>query len=437
MEIEVHKFGGASLANPDGVRRMGAIVQQLYKGKKLLLVVSAMGKTTNALEHALSVALKHGDISEALRPIETLHNEMLSKLELEPEATRNVARLLNDLGVLLSNLSTADYDELYDQVIANGELLSSLIFAAHLAQMGLEVEWVDVRAILRTNSAHRSAIIDSSISSPLVQAKFANSPNKIFVTQGFIASDAVGATTTLGREGSDYSAALLGCFLSARSVSIWKDVPGLFSADPKQFPNAQPIAAIDYREVIEMSYNGAKVIHEKALKPLQNANIPLYVRTFLAPNEAGTCINNWQEAERRNWETVPLIAVQEQQVLLTVSPRDLSFAIQDYASRVFELVRTHHLTVRLIQNSAVRFSLSMDYDAVHFPHLLAALHEQFYTSYNLDVLLLSIRHIPARWREILTQFNNYLLLQETRSTAQYLILRNVWEEELAPLLKTM
>lgn len=437
MEIEVHKFGGASLANPDAVKRMAAIVQQLFRGKKLLIVVSAMGKTTNALEHALSVALEHGNIDEALLNIETLHNEMLKKLELKQESARNVARLLNDLGVLLSNLPASNYDKLYDQVIAHGELLSSLIFAAYLAQIGLEVEWVDVRSILRTNSAHRSAIINSSISSPLVQERFANSTNKIFVTQGFIASDAVGATTTLGREGSDYSAALLGCFLSAQSVSIWKDVSGLFSADPKQFPQAQPIAAIDYREVIEMSYNGAKVIHEKALKPLQNANIPLYVRTFLTPDEKGTCISNWEEEKRRNWNTLPLIAVQEKQVLLTVSPRDLSFAIQDYASRVFELVRTHHLIVRLIQNSAVRFSLSMDYDAVHFPHLLAALHEQFYTSYNLDVLLLSIRHIPARWREILTQFNNYLLLQETRSTAQYLILRNVWEEELAPLLKAM
>lgn len=437
MEIEVHKFGGASLANPDGVRRMGAIVQQLYKGKKLLLVVSAMGKTTNALENALSVALEHGNIAEALLPIEQLHSQTIEELGIGDVECANITRLLHDLRILLYNLPTAEYDELYDQIIAHGELLSSLIFAAHLTQKGFDVEWVDIRSILRTNSIHRGAIIDSAISAPLVQARFKNSSHTIYVTQGFIASDSIGATTTLGREGSDYSAALLGCFLSAACVTIWKDVPGLFSADPKQFPNAQPIAAIDYREVIEMSYNGAKVIHEKALKPLQNANIPLYVRTFLAPNEAGTCINNWQEAERRNWETIPLIAVQERQVLLTVSPRDLSFAIQDYASRVFELVRTHHLTVRLIQNSAVRFSLSMDYDAVHFPHLLAALHEQFYTSYNLDVLLLSIRHIPARWREILTQFNNYLLLQETRSTAQYLILRNVWEEELAPLLKAM
>ena len=436
MEIEVHKFGGASLANPDAVKRMAAIVQQLFRGKKLLIVVSAMGKTTNALEHALSVALEHGNIDEALLNIETLHNEMLKKLELKQESARNVARLLNDLGVLLSNLPASNYDKLYDQVIAHGELLSSLIFAAYLAQIGLEVEWVDVRSILRTNSAHRSAIINSSISSPLVQERFANSTNKIFVTQGFIASDAVGATTTLGREGSDYSAALLGCFLSAQSVSIWKDVSGLFSADPKQFPQAQPIAAIDYREVIEMSYNGAKVIHEKALKPLQNANIPLYVRTFLTPDEKGTCISNWAEEKRRNWNTLPLIAVQEKQVLLTVSPRDLSFAIQDYASRVFELVRTHHLIVRLIQNSAVRFSLSMDYDAIHFPDLLASLHEQFYTSYNLDVLLLSIRHIPPQWRDALTQFHDYLLLQETRNTSQYLVRRDVWEMQLYPLLKS-
>jgi len=436
MPIEVHKFGGASLANTAGIKRMGALLEKLYTDQQLLIVVSAMGKTTNALERALAVARERGNIDEALLPIKQLHSQTIEELGIGDVECANITRLLHDLRILLYNLPTAEYDELYDQIIAHGELLSSLIFAAHLTQRGFNVEWVDVRSILRTNSMHRGAIIDSAISAPLVQARFKNSSRTIYVTQGFIASDSVGATTTLGREGSDYSAALLGCFLSAQCVTIWKDVLGLFNADPKQFPQAQPIAAIDYREVIEMSYNGAKVIHEKALKPLQNANIPLYVRTFLMPDEKGTCISNWEEAKRRNWYTLPLIAVQEKQVLLTVSPRDLSFAIQDYASRVFELVRTHHLIVRLIQNSAVRFSLSMDYDAIHFPDLLASLHEQFYTSYNLDVLLLSIRHIPPQWRDALTQFHDYLLLQETRNTSQYLVRRDVWEMQLYPLLKS-
>jgi len=434
MAIEVHKFGGASLANTAGMQRMGRLLQNLYTGTPLLVVVSAMGKTTNALEHALSVALAHGDVNEALRPIETLHQNTMAELGIAGEASASITRLLRDLRILLTNLPTTEYDALYDQIIAHGELLSSLLFATHLSQLGLSVEWVDVRTILRTNSTHRSAIIDGSLSAPLVQTKFRGATNRVYVTQGFIASDTLGATTTLGREGSDYSAALLGCFLAAERVTIWKDVPGLFNADPKQFPQARPIAAIDYREVIEMAYNGAKVIHEKALKPLQNANIPLYVRTFLSPDAAGTCISNWSEEARRNWFSLPLIAVQERQVLLTVSPRDLSFAIQDYASGVFELVRTHRMLVRLIQNSAVRLSMSLDYDPVHFPALLASLQDQFYVSYNLDVLLLSIRHTPAEWRRALAQFQNYLLVQETRSTVQYLVRRDVWEGELYPLL---
>lgn len=436
MAIEIHKFGGASLANPAAIKRMGALLQQLYINQQLVIVVSAMGKTTNALEYALSTALKHGDLEEALLPIETLHQETVDALELPESERAQIMLMLNDLRTLLYNLPTAEYDALYDQIIANGELLSSLIFAAYLLKIGLAVEWVDIRSVLRTNSNHRCAVIDSALSPPLVQAKFNNARTNICVTQGFIASDTLGATTTLGREGSDYSAAVLGCYLMAKSVTIWKDVPSLFNADPKQFVQAHPIYDIDYREVIEMSYNGAKVIHEKALKPLQNANIPLYVRTFLAPNERGTCISNWDDERRRTWNPIPLVAVQEKQVLLTVSPHDLSFTIQDYASRVFELIRTHRLIVRLIQNSAVRFSLSMDYDPVHFPALLTALHEQFYTSYNLDVLLLSIRHIPSQWRRILMQFTDYLLLQETRNTSQYLVRREVWEQQLYPLLQS-
>ena len=418
--MEVYKFGGASLATPAGMERMGALVARYEGTRPLVVVVSAIGKTTNALEHALEVGLGGGDVAAAFAPIEAAHRGMIEGLALREEFAQPVFRLLSDLRLLLEHLPAQDYDTLYDQVISQGELLSSLLFSALLAQRGVSAEWVDVRGVLRTRAGHRGAVIDATLSAPLVQAKF-HSGGRIYVTQGFIASDSMGATTTLGREGSDYSAALIGCFLGALRVTIWKDVEGLFNADPKHFPTAQLIGSIDYREVI----------HEKALKPLQNANIPLYVRSFLTEG-AGTEIRNFASEEVS--QELPLIAVQEEQVLLTVSPRDLSFALQDYASRIFELVRLHHTTVRLVQNSAVRLSLSMDYDSVHFPALLESLQEQFYTSYNLGVVLVSIRHVPAGWRRGWEEFSEYLLLQQTRTTVQYLLLRSVWEERFSSLV---
>ena len=434
--MEVHKFGGASLSDATGVRRMGQLVAEHCPHEGTWIVVSAMGKTTNALEKALEVALTHGDLAAAFAPIENLHHTCVTELNLSSEHVAKIDGLLADLQLLLEHLPpTADYDTLYDQVIAHGELLSSLIFAAHLQSLGISTLWVDVRTILRTNSRHRRAIIDPLLSRPLVQTQQTSSNNQLIVTQGFIASDSVGATTTLGREGSDYSAALLGCFLGASSVSIWKDVAGLYNADPKQFADAEAIDEIDYREVIEIAYNGAKVIHEKALKPLQNANIPLRVRSFVNPTSHGTLISNWQEEDARKKNAqLPLVAIQEHQVLLTVSPHDLSFALQDYASQIFEWVCLHGMIVRLVQNSAVRLSLSLDYDSVHFPQLLAVLKQQFQVSYNLDVVLLSIRHIPNSWREELNAFPGYLLTQQTRSTSQYLLLRPEWESQLYPLL---
>lgn len=435
MEIAVHKFGGASLANADGICRMAEILQKYCMECPVLVVVSAMGKTTNALENLLEKALQNGNITEALAPILALHTSTTIALGLSQEVQARIEHLLDDLKILVTNLPNEDYDKLYDQIVSYGELLSSLIFVGYLQKLGLAVEWLDVRSVLRTGSTHRGAVIDFQLSAPLVTAKFEALRGKIVVTQGFIASDTLGATTTLGREGSDYSAALLGCFLGARSVTIWKDVAGLLNADPKQFAIAEQIEAIDYREVIEMSYNGAKVIHEKALKPLQNANIPLLVRSFLTPEQSPTTISNWDEVRYREARILPLIAVQEKQVLLTVSPRDLSFAIQDYASRVFELVHANHLLVRLVQNSAVRFSLSMDYDAIHFPELLTALHEHFNVSYNTDVVLFTIRHIPDSWRLRLAAFQEYLLMQATRTTSQYLVLQSVWMQKWYPTLR--
>ncbi len=447
--MEIYKFGGASLATPAGMQRMAQLVAQYYAPQQalspLVVVVSAIGKTTNALEHALSVAIAKTEsgegtrehaIAKALEPIEKAHREMAAALKLSAEHLLPIERLLDHLRLLLTHPPSTDYDTLYDQLISQGELLSSLLFTGLLCEKGLLPEWVDIRSVLRTYPGHRGAVVDTNLSAPLVQTKFVG--KELYITQGFIASDPLGATTTLGREGSDYSAAILGCFLQAERVTIWKDVDGLFNADPKLFPDAQRIDTIDYREVIEMSYNGAKVIHEKALKPLQNANIPLYVRSFLhqeggQSNTSGTRICHVEE--ETHTESLPLIAVLEQQLLLTVAPRDLSFALQDSASRIFELIRLHHLTVRLVQNSAVRLSLSIDYDPVHFPDLLKVLQEDFLTSYNLDVVLVSIRHIPTEWRTAWRAFSNYLLLQETRSTSQYLLLRSVWNTEFAPQLR--
>lgn len=431
--MQVFKFGGASVSTPSGVRNAAEIAQQHGGNAGLVVVVSAMGKTTNGLEAALAEAIASpGTVPLSLVAIRDYHLNMAHELLGEAaEGIRPIESLLDSLSTLLSHLPRAGYDELYDLVVPYGELLSSRIVQTYFGLAGIPCDWVDARGVLRTDSGFRSAAVDWDLSEALAQEAFGQREGRVYITQGFIGSTPLGQTTTLGREGSDYTATLLGAFLRAESVTIWKDVPGFLSADPKLFPSALPLEELDYREAIEMSFNGAKIIHPKAIKPVQNAGIPLWVRSFHTPSLVGTRIHDVGE-EQREVCPPPLVAVREGVTLLSLTPNDLSFALEDNLGVVFSLLQSLRVKVRLIQNSAVSLSLCVDSDSERLPRALQALQQHFQVSYNCDLLLLTIRHYTDALRMELDAQAGILLCHTTRATRQYLMRTEDWARSVYP-----
>lgn len=446
----VYKFGGASLATAEGVRQMGSIVSLWAKEHAstdaLVVVVSAMAKNTNLLEQILA-AQRNGDVAQTQTLLTTFVNFHISLIrELFPadeaSALENAIQLeCEDLQIALRTFSQEDYSYHYDRVIPYGELLSSRIVGAYLSYHQYVCRVVDARRVLRSNAMHRDAVVDMQLSRPLVRSQFANRPNHIYVTQGFIASCATGETTTLGREGSDYSAALIGAFLDAESVTIWKDVQGVYSADPKLFPSARFLPHVDYREAIELSYNGAKVIHPKAIKPLQNQDIPLYVRPYCTPTHAGTLIDSKQNLEdyglpsHAKSNAPLLIAVKANQRLISFTPHDLSLALQEGLGEVCVTLQSHGVHIGLVQTSAVSISVCVTEDHVRVERALAALHTLFSIAYNCDLVLLTLRNYTDSIRHTIEKEEGVLLSQSTRATVQYLLTESTWTSVVYPQLE--
>jgi len=399
-----------------------------------VIVVSAMGKMTNALERALDAALHAPEqLQEAVEQIATFHRSMVEQLSADGQGDYSAAlQQLADLEILLSHLPNPGFDQVYDLVVPYGELISSLIVAAYLKeQLSVPVQWVDIRTVFRSNSVYRAATVNTAISEPLARQAFSSERPCIFVTQGFIAQGPEGTTTTLGREGSDYSAALLGAFLQAKAVTIWKDVPGFLTADPALFPNASLLPELDYREAIEMANSGAKIVHPKALKPLQNACIPLYVRPFNQPNEQGSAICN---LALHDGNPLTQIAIREGQVLLSLSPTDLSFALQDTLAEAFGILQTHQLRTNLIQ-AVSQLQAQLDVPGTETePAALTALQQLFHVAYNEGLRLITIRHYTPALRAALASIPGFLIRQETRTTLQYLVREQDWAEGYYPTL---
>ena len=431
--MEIYKFGGASLSTAASVRAMGKILETIGTSRPLVVVVSAMGKVTNQLELLLQAAMGgQGWPEAAMQALREFHMAMAHELlGRGDEGLLRTATLLESLERTLRALPREDYDMSYDRVVPYGELLSSTIVAAYLKTLLPAVEWVDIRGSLRTNNEHRNALVDEALSSGMVQQTFSRGAGTLYVTQGFIASTAQGTTTTLGREGSDYTAALLGAMLKADAVTIWKDVAGFLSADPKLFPRAVFLPHLPYREALEMSYSGAKVVHPKAVKPMQNAGIPLYVRSFETPEALGTRIGDGAEASEPLHD---LIAVREGQVLLSVGQRDLSFASEEAMSRVFSVLAAHRIAVNLLQQSAVSISLCVTRDSTRLPRAIDALREENFVTYNEDLVLLTVRHCSSRLRLVLSNVSEVLVRQETRHTVQVVLSNAVWTQEVYPAM---
>jgi aspartate kinase len=416
--MKVFKFGGASIADAG---RMAALLPIVKGEQPLLVVLSALGKTTNALESIVNKACKQ-DVAGALDLAHTLAQQHLAyaRALLDDVHYALAAQALGaHFAALEQGIKDADgsrYDYSYDQVVCLGELLSSHMFSFLLSQHGIANEWVDARQVIRTDNTYRDAVVHLEYSTKQAEALIGQplKAGHIVVTQGFIGATEAGKSVTLGREGSDYTAAILAAMLRLGSVTIWKDVNGLQNADPKLFPGTVKIEAISYSEVIEMAFYGAQIIHPKTIKPLQNSNIPLYVKCFLDRTLEGSVI----KSDVGNTPYPPLIVLKDNQVLIQVTTRDFSFITEDNLSNLYSIFHNLKVKINLIQNAAISFIACIDNREDKVKALIQALGADYKVSVNDNVQLLTVRHFTPEIIFDLTKGRQLLLRQETRKTMQ-------------------
>ena len=412
--MKVYKFGGASVRNADGVRNLRRIIDD---EQHLFIIVSAMGKTTNALEKVFE-GLQKGDRQQSLDHIAQLrqyHAEIIDDLWHEHRQLERVERLFDELEhVATQTRSLPEEAELwYDTIVAYGELVSTTIISEYLNYAGVPNRWIDMRRCFVTEQRHKDAGVDLAASTPLLREAVEGGPETIFIGQGFIGGAPDGTTTTLGREGSDYSAAVAANILDAESMSVWKDVDGVLNADPKIFPDAVQIAELNYLDTIELAYSGAQIIHPKTIKPLQNKNIPLYVRPFGDKRKPGTVIRGMSAPI-----DVPILILKKDQVLLTIRSRDFSFVLEEKFATIFSLLEHFRIKTNLIHNSAVNLSLCVD-NSWHIDEVVRALRESgFDVMTTRDMELLTIRgYTDDLWRRY-ARGPQVFIRQATQSTVR-------------------
>ncbi len=423
--MKVFKFGGASVKNAESVRNVAKIIQ-LYKDD-LMIVISAMGKMTNALENLVNSYYKKEDWRPIFEEITSYHNAIINDLNLhEDESFSKIyLKILSQLELKLSSDSTANYDYEYDQIVSFGEILSTTIVSGYLNSELIENEWLDARKLIRTNATFREGKIDWELTQALFAAKTGvlyqdNSKRNICIIQGFLGHTDTGQTTTLGREGSDFTAAIAAWCLNAEDVTIWKDVPGMLNADPKYFNNTERLAKISFREAIELSYYGASVIHPKTIKPLQNKDVPLYVKSFIHPTSEGTTI----QSDAKYDSLVPSYIFKDNQKLITISPRDFSFIIEENMRDIFEALSNCKIRVNMMQNSAISFSICVDDDEQKVANLIKCLEVEYQIKYNAGLNLMTVRHYNETILGQLTQNKEVLLEQRSRHTTRF-VLRDI------------
>ena len=409
--MKVYKFGGASVKNAEGVRNVEKIVR-LAGAQDLMVVVSAMGKTTNALERVVEF-LDAGKEEQALTQwidIVDFHVAIMKELGLQPGSD---IRLQGEIPYDPAK----SLDENYDQIVSLGEIMSTQIVAVYLLKQGLSVEWWNMPKLLRTDDTWREAKVDDATSAELIRSGW-NRPQRpaVVVTQGFIGGTADGRRTTLGREGSDYTAALLGNYLDAESVTIWKDVPGILNADPRLEPDTILIPSLRYKDAVELSYSGAQIIHPKTIRPLENKHIPLFVKPFGEPNSAGSCISE----DGVGPIDIPVYIWRKNQILITMRAKDFAFVLEESLSEIFDIIHRHRLKVSLIQSSAVTISVCVD-NTRFVPEALAELQQHFNVTYNENLALLTIRGTTPEILERAKTGKTIMLSQTTRRTARLVV----------------
>ena len=415
--MRIFKFGGASIKDADGIKNVHSVLQTVGY-QDVLLVVSAMGKTTNALEIVVKDYFdKSSSLQESVQEVKKYHNQILLDLfEDEKNAVfTDVNALFADLEYFLSHNKSPNYNFVYDQIVSFGELISTTILSHFMNFMKIETNWLDVRLFIKTDSTYRDAEVDWEITQANISK---NIKRKILnITQGFVGSDENGFTTTLGREGSDYTAAIFAYCLNAESVTIWKDVPGVMNADPRSFDNATLLNQISYREAIEMAFYGASVIHPKTLQPLQKKEIPLYVKSFLNPTLAGTSVAKGKDLEPQ----MPCYILKKNQLLISLSSIDFSFIMEENISEIFALLHKFKIKVSLIQNSAISFSVCVEDKFENFQDLKSVLSKKFKVAYNENVSLYTIRHFDKNAIKIVETDKVVLLKQISRETMQVVV----------------
>lgn len=412
--MKIFKFGGASVKDAEGVKNVLSVLQKVGYDD-VLLVISAMGKTTNALE----VVIKHyfdksPELNASIQEVRKYHNQIL--LELFEDDKHPVFKAVNlhfeELDYFLSHNKSPNYSFVYDQVVSYGEIISTIIVNHYFNYSGLKNNWLDVRQFIKTDATYRDAVVDWEQTQKLISKNVKK--KTLNITQGFLGSDENNFTTTLGREGSDYTAAIFAYCLNAESVTIWKDVPGVLNADPRYFENAILLNQISYREAIELAFYGASVIHPKTLQPLQRKEIPLFVKSFVNPLLPGTRVYKGADLEPQ----ISCFIVKKNQLLISLSSIDFSFIMEENISEIFALFHQYKIKVSLIQNTAISFSVCIEDKFGNFPELKTILSKKFKVSYNENVSLYTIRHFTEKAAKMVEENKTVLVKQISRETLQ-------------------
>jgi aspartate kinase len=422
--MKVFKFGGASVKDAEAVKNVANILTR-FAGENIIVVISAMGKVTNALERLTDAFYyKKENAENVLSEIRKYHQGILDELfpDKDHPVHVEISNTFVELDWAIEEDPSPDYNYDYDKIVSMGEIISTKIVSAYLTEAGIKNKWWDVRGLIQTDNTYREGNVDWALTQYLVDrhlnSYFANNKG-IVVTQGFLGGTSENFTTTLGREGSDYTAAILAYTTNAENVTIWKDVPGVLNADPKWFDETQKLDQISYQDAIELAYYGATVIHPKTIKPLQNKKIPLLVKSFLHPEEKGTIINDVQSPL-----PVPSFIFKINQVLLSISPKDFSFIMEHNLSEMFNLFAELQVKVNVMQNSAISFSVSIDNDERKLPELIKTLQKDYKVLYNEGLELITIRYYDQATIDRVTVGKVILLEVKSRYTVQ-LVVKNL------------
>lgn len=426
--MKIFKFGGASVKNAEAIKNVSSIIRS-FAGQQLVVVFSAMGKTTNALEEVVHSAFhQKPDVDEKIAVVRKFHQDILD--ELFQDEANPVHYLLDGLMQNIKEFSrhTAySYDEFYDRIVSYGELISTAIISAWFDETGLDNILIPAPTLIKTNAHFRDASVDWPKTTELIlkhiPTVFSQNPGHIIITQGFIAGATDGRRTTLGREGSDFTASVLAFCLQAERVVVWKDVDGLLNADPVYFKNTQKISRLSYRETIELAFYGAKVLHPKTIKPLQNKNIPLEIKSFYHPGEPGSIIQDSEKSDH----LLPFYILKKNQTLISFSARDFSFVTEDKLHRLFGVFHQLNIRINLMQNSAISFTVCINDPAEKITEIIHQLSKEFEILYNSGLELLTIRNFNDEiFRQQISNCRIYLE-QRSRSTLQVVYSRDVEE----------